>query len=415
MNRCNRDGDCSQLPEGWEWRTLADVASIQSGQAVPSSTYTDDESGLLFLQGNAEFGDLRPTPIKRTNAPKVITDERSVLISVRAPVGATNLSPGRVGIGRGLAAITPGDALDQRFLLWALRNSRTVLQRQATGTTFPAITGKVLASHQLPLPPLKEQAEIVTRVEQVDERLNAGMRRLDEAHRQLRAFRAASHSSAFSGGSRVLARSGEERLDSVATIQSGIAKGRPGEGPLSEVPYLRTANVQAGFLDLNEVKLIAVTPPQRARHLLRDGDVLVLEGGDADKVGRGWLWEGQIAECLHQNHVFAVRPGDRLRPRFLAHYINAPSARAYFLSVANQTTNLASINKRNLKGLPVPIFSLADQDLLVGELDRRLASADRMSGAIEAAKLGLADVRRSVLHQAFRGKLKGLDGLFAAA
>jgi len=306
----------------------------------------------------------------------------------------------------GFCVLRPGQDLDPRWLFyWTL--SPTFLEsllKKTRGVSYPAVLDKDVRAAAIPLPPIDEQRQIVAWIGSLDAALDAGMQRLEEAYAQLRMFRAASYASAFVGESQ----RGEEMLGSVAAVQSGLAKGRPGEGAASQIPYLRTANVQAGFLDLEEVKVIGVTAEQRARYQLKDGDVLVLEGGDADKVGRGWLWEGQLVECLHQNHVFAVRPGDRLRPRFLAHYINAPPARTYFLSVAKQTTNLASINKTTLKGLPVPMFALDQQDVLVEELDERLASADRMRVAIEVARMRLGDLRRSALRRAFQGELHAM-------
>jgi type I restriction enzyme S subunit len=175
-------------------------------------------------------------------------------------------------------------------------------------------------------------------------------------------------------------------LSEVAAIQSGLAKGRPGASTALELPYIRTANVQAGRLDLSEVKTLRVTAEQSEKHRLRHEDVLVLEGGDADKVGRGWLWESQVPDCLHQNHVFAVRTDrTQLLPRYLALFINSPRARAYFLACAKQTTNLASINKRQLAALPVPLVPLAQQHAVVDWVEQEIARIDAGAVALERA------------------------------
>jgi hypothetical protein len=189
-------------------------------------------------------------------------------------------------------------------------------------------------------------------------------------------------------------------LADVAVIQSGITKGRPGAAEVREMRYMSTANVQALRLDLGTVKTIAATEQQAARHRLQHEDVLILEGGDADKVGRGWLWESQIPDCLHQNHVFAVRPNhDLLRPRYLAYYVNAPQARTYFLSCAKQTTNLASINKKNLSALPIPLPSLDEQDEIVAALDRRLTTLDAAESRVGNAISRLNDFVGSSLNE----------------
>ena len=172
------------------------------------------------------------------------------------------------------------------------------------------------------------------------------------------------------------------------------------------MPYIRTANVQALRLDLGEIKTLQVTPQQREKHTLQPDDVLVLEGGDADKVGRGWIWQGEVENCLHQNHVFAVRPDARLLvPRYLAYYVNAPQARAYFLSVAKQTTNLASINKSNLRNLPVPVPTLQEQRSQVAALDQQLSATADMEACLRAQLEDAGLLRRSVLRAGVDGQL----------
>lgn len=159
------------------------------------------------------------------------------------------------------------------------------------------------------------------------------------------------------------------RLDSVAYVQTGVAKGKPPVGHSLEVPYLRVANVQDGYLDLREVKTIRVAPDVLDRYSLREGDVLFTEGGDADKLGRGCVWQGQITPCLHQNHIFAVRVDrELLLPEYLSYFGSSRAGRDYFLSCSKQTTNLASINSSQLRAMPVPIPPLDEQHKVVAAI-----------------------------------------------
>jgi type I restriction enzyme S subunit len=160
-------------------------------------------------------------------------------------------------------------------------------------------------------------------------------------------------------------------LAEVADIASGVAKGRRLEGETVTVPYLRVANVQAGRLDLSEIKEIEVLAGEVAKYRLQDGDILMTEGGDRDKLGRGTVWRGQIDPCIHQNHVFRVRPSPgRLSPEFLNFYMQTPVARAYFLRCAKQTTGIASINRTQLSALPVPVPPLEEQRQIAAILDK---------------------------------------------
>ena len=161
-----------------------------------------------------------------------------------------------------------------------------------------------------------------------------------------------------------------EKLNTVADVQTGVTKGRkvtPEEGV--EVPYLRVANVQDGYLDLTEIKTITIRENELDRFSLLPGDVLMTEGGDIDKLGRGFIWRGQIDPCIHQNHVFAVRPHPSVvAPEFLAYFVQSSWAKGYFLSVGHRTTNLASINSTKLKALPTVVPPMEEQREIVDVL-----------------------------------------------
>ncbi|MHB0858002.1 MAG: restriction endonuclease subunit S [Anaerolineae bacterium] len=182
-------------------------------------------------------------------------------------------------------------------------------------------------------------------------------------------------------------------LDQVAYVQTGLAKkdGANLDGP--ELPYLRVANVQDGYLDLAEIKTIRVPVGREDRYLLQDGDVLFTEGGDFDKLGRGCVWRSQIARCVHQNHVFAVRADrTRLMPEFLAAQAMGDHGKAYFLTCAKQTTNLASINATQLRAFPTLLPPLAEQRKIaeiLGTWDEAIALVERRLAAARARKQGL--------------------------
>jgi type I restriction enzyme S subunit len=142
------------------------------------------------------------------------------------------------------------------------------------------------------------------------------------------------------------------------------------------MPYLRVANVQRGYLDLANIAAIRVSA-EKAKHLeLRPGDVLLNEGGDRDKLGRGWIWEGQIEGCIHQNHVFRARIYDNiLHPKLLAWHANS-FGRQWFQDNGTQSVNLASISLSTIKSFPVPVPPLAEQRRIVAALDYHVSRLD---------------------------------------
>src|SRR5207237_4668412 len=134
------------------------------------------------------------------------------------------------------------------------------------------------------------------------------------------------------------------KLCDVADIRSGVTLGRKLCGPTVRLPYLRVANVQDGHLDLREVKEVDVLADEREKWRLQPGDILLTEGGDWDKLGRGTVWRGEIPNCIHQNHIFRVRvKPSEFDPRFLAAFIASPYGKRYFQAASKRTTNLASI------------------------------------------------------------------------
>jgi type I restriction enzyme S subunit len=160
------------------------------------------------------------------------------------------------------------------------------------------------------------------------------------------------------------------RLDDCCDIAGGLAKGRKLVGQsTTTLPYLRVANVKAGYLVLDEVKQIEVPHTEIDRYSLRAGDVLLTEGGDWDKLGRSAIWTGEIDPCLHQNHIFRARTlGPSPRPEWISLFTNSDAGRVYFQSKAKRTTNLASINMTELRSMPLPVPPPAEQDRILTRL-----------------------------------------------
>jgi type I restriction enzyme S subunit len=196
------------------------------------------------------------------------------------------------------------------------------------------------------------------------------------------------------------------QLGAVARLKGGLTKGqkrRPTD-VVRSVPYLRVANVQRGYLDLSEVKLIEAMESEVRDLRLEPGDLLFNEGGDRDKLGRGWVWNGEIAECIHQNHVFRARLLPELEPRFFSLFSNFVGHQ-YFFDEGKQTTNLASINISKLSRLPVPVAPAAEQTRILTELDRHFSVLAHMETAVEEQLSRATALRRGILRHAFAGKL----------
>lgn len=196
-----------------------------------------------------------------------------------------------------------------------------------------------------------------------------------------------------------------ETLDRVATVQTGVAKGRQfANEEMVDVPYLRVANVQDGHLDLTEMKTISIRSSEVERYRLQNDDIVLTEGGDFDKLGRGFIWRGELELCVHQNHIFAVRPDrEALLPQFLAYLVQSSYGKAYFLSVAHKTTNLACINSTKLKAFPVLVPPLVEQQRISLALDSVAKAVDVERRSVQQAEV----LRRALIRHLFSGGAGG--------
>jgi len=200
-------------------------------------------------------------------------------------------------------------------------------------------------------------------------------------------------------------------LDMLGEIASGVAKGtkRKDSIEVREVPYLRVANVQRGYLDLSEVKTILATEKDIEELTLQTGDILFNEGGDRDKLGRGWVWRNEVKNCIHQNHVFRMRPFlSEVLPELISHHGNT-FGKTWFQHAGKQTTNLASINMTMLRMFPVPLGPTNEQRELLTQLDIQIEQLDRQEKAVELGLKQSTAQRQNILRAAFAGELVPQD------
>ena len=167
--------------------------------------------------------------------------------------------------------------------------------------------------------------------------------------------------------------------------------------------------MQRGWLNLAEIKTLQVTEKEAEALYLQSGDVLMNEGGDRDKLGRGWVWQGQIENCIHQNHVFRLRPRTPQIPsRYISYYSNE-FGQSYFLRSGKQTTNLASISLSKVSALPIPVAPPREMERIVQLIETAFSWLDRVAAAHENATRLLPRLDQAILTKAFRGELVPQD------
>lgn len=273
------------------------------------------------------------------------------------------------------------------------------------GTNYPAVNERDIRCLTIPAPPANQQAAIARILDAVDVAI-------ERAREALLKAKSLDHSllhellehGAKSRKPKSTLRWPLKRVDEVAEVGSGVTLGKDVTGFKNiELPYLRVANVQDGHLDLSTIKTVRVRLDEVDQYRLEAGDVLMTEGGDLDKLGRGALWEGQIPDCLHQNHIFRVRPNrELLDPRFFSCVVESDIAKRYFMRVAKRTTNLASTNKTQVRAFRFPVPPLDEQQQIAAVV----TAAKAKIRAIEQKQDALQQLKQSLLHDLLTGNVR---------
>jgi type I restriction enzyme, S subunit len=304
-----------------------------------------------------------------------------------------------------LIRVRPLPLIDPVYLSWFFQTPQywAQISRSSTGTAQAGVNASKLKDLELPLPPLPEQRRIAAILDKAD---TIRRKRL-EAIRLTEEFLRSAFLEMF--GDPVVNPKGWEvsKLEEISEIVSGVTKGRKLAGRETVmVPYMRVANVQDGHIDLSQIKDIEVPTDEVTKFRLRIGDVLLTEGGDPDKLGRGAVWYGGIDLCIHQNHIFRVRVDSSLvLPEYTSALIGSELGKKYFLRAAKQTTGIASINKTQLRAFPMlvpPIQLQKKWEDLVGCFRNTVKTLVRQ----ERVTHSLLD---SLVQRAFRGELNTSD------
>lgn len=437
-----------ELPEGWAWTTLGEVSeSVKNGIYVSRARSEPDGVPILRIGAvrslSLDLGDLRYSRIseqKLRNRGALL--EPGDLLFTRYNGNADLV--GACAVVPDVAALTYPDKLirvriseglalpEYVALIVASPKTRQQFKRRVRSTAGQAgISGAGLKSVPIPLPPMAEQRRIVDALEGYLSGLESAGDIVENSKLRLRRLRSnyiRSHVFGRKEGEKEADRLDSvgvddgpmvglpegwrwRRLHEVADVVSGVAKGSKEKdgSELVEVPYLRVANVQKGYLDLSSVKNIRVSQRKIEQLKLRHSDVLLNEGGDRDKLGRGWVWENQISGCIHQNHVFRARmKGREVHPKFLAWYANE-AATHWFYANAKQSVNLASISLSTINLLPVPVPPRGEQESIVRRISEGLESFTRVENQLESIQVKATALRRALLAAAFSGKLVPQD------
>jgi len=379
--------------------------------------------GIIRYEDKGDVGNKKPDDLSKC---KIVKRGDLVINSMNYGIGSYGLSPLDGICSPVYIVLDPkDDVIVERFVLRIFEEKEFQTFAQSFGNGIlahrSAIGWDYLKNILVALPPIPEQILLASFLDHETARIDALIEEQQRLIELLEEKRQAVISHAVTKGldpTVPMKDSGVEWLGEVpahwvvgplrwySTIQGGIAKGKDYEGRETvSLPYLRVANVQSGFVDLTEVKEISVLESEVERYSLRSGDVLMNEGGDNDKLGRGTVWQGQIEPCLHQNHVFAIRPNDLLLAEWLAAFTQCDQARSYFFLNSKQSTNLASISASNVMSLTLPLPSVSEQKETLSSLNKSRAVHEDLVNLATSTVVFLKERRSALISAAVTGKI----------
>ncbi|MGE3074477.1 MAG: restriction endonuclease subunit S [Dehalococcoidia bacterium] len=413
-----------ELPDGWEASTIGDVTD-RAGQRVPEPAeqfhYIDigsiDRQTKRIVSPQALAGEIAPSRARQ------VVQAGDVLVSMTRPnLNAVAMVSTEL---EGQIASTGFDVLravevDPRWIFAAVRTPAfvTSMTELVQGALYPAVRPRDVRGFQLPIPPLNEQKRIADKLDALVAWVDACRERLDRIPGILKRFRQSVLAAATSG--ELTADWREERglgMDWISStfgeqgeVSGGLTKNSRRESLPLKRKYLRVANVYADRLELSDVQEIGLTQQEFDKTRLLVGDVLIVEGnGSRDQIGRAALWNGEVPDCSHQNHLIRWRSSESVLPRFAVAWLLSPNGRSLLVERASTTTGLYTLSVSKVASIPIGVPTVAEQAEIIRRMDVLFADLGRLESTFTEALKHTESLTPAFFAKAFRGELVNQD------
>jgi len=407
-----------ELPKGWTKCTLIDIAEVILGQSPPSSTYNADEHGLPFFQGKLEFGLIHPTPRMWCSKPNKIAEFNDILLSVRAPVGATNLANQKCCIGRGLCAIRCKIKVEftSLFLLYFFKNIEKYLDTIGTGTTFKAISGSQIRNLILHLPPLNEQKRIVAKIEELFSLVDSAKENLEKTKLLLKQYRQSILKHAFEGKLTEELRTENKTsnqwqilsLDQVSDVIDPHPSHRAPPEEFEGFPFVGIGDIdENGNINLKNCRKVPekFISQQEKSYEIKDGSIGYARVGTV----------GKVVKLKKHNFRYSLSPTlsiinskENIFPKFLFYQLQS---NLFFQQVRTNLTGTTrdAIGITKLRKIQVYIPSLNEQKKIATKIEESFSIIEKNEKLVDSLLLQYSQIKNSILKQAFKGKLVPQD------
>ncbi|ANA19708.1 restriction endonuclease subunit S [Salmonella enterica] len=404
-------------PNSWILSSLPDIAGINMGQSPSSSDVNEQGEGIVFFQGKAEFGKLYPTPRKYCTKPTKIASVGDILLSIRAPVGPTNIATEITAIGRGLAAISAHCGLtDPKYLLYYFRCIEPWLSTQGTGSTFKAISGQFIKELKAPLPSFAEQKIIAEKLDTLLAQVDSTKARLEQIPQILKRFRQSILASAVNGNlTEQWRKKNSLNIDNwkkltLGHIVKNIEAGKNLkciETPPHDEQYgiIKISAVTWGEYDEDESKTLPDDSLFVESRRIATGDFLISRANTLELLGNPVIVKKVTKNLMLSDKVLRLVMADNDKP-----WVNIFLRSCYgrreieFRSTGNQLS-MRNIGQKALLEIPMPKPSIEERHEIVRRVEQLFAWADTIEKQVNNALARVNNLTQSILAKAFRGEL----------
>lgn len=370
-------------------KLLPEVCTIQYGFPFDSAKFSDS-NGMPLIRIRDVVRGYSETYTTEEYKSEYIVHENDLLIGMDGEFNIAKWGKTPALLNQRVCRLAPKDSIDKDYLFYFMPIALKRIEEKTPFVTVKHLSAKELNKIEIPVLSLEEQRKIAETLSKVDELIAFREQQLAKLDELVKARFVEMFGDVLLNSMQWP----EKTLENMANIVSGITKGRKtAEADLQEVPYMAVSNVKDGYIDWTTVKTILATRQEIEQYRLMPDDILMTEGGDPDKVGRGAIIKVPLKNSIHQNHIFRVRLDEQeILPSFFAEYLRHQKAKRYFLGCAKQTTGIASINMRQLRALPtlVPPLSLQKQfAAFVERVDRQKQTVQQSLEKLELMKNAL--------------------------
>ena len=291
--------------------------------------------------------------------------------------------------------------IDAKYLYYhMLLNWRTRNKNKQFGSTIRYVRMSNFSNYVISYPSLSEQQRIVDKIEELFSKLDKGVEELNKIKDQLKIYRQAVLKEAFEGIETY------DYISSAFDVSGGLTKSSKRNSYPLKYNYIRVANVLYNAINTAEIKNIGVTTDEVEKTLLKKNDLLFVEGnGSKEQIGRVAIWNGEIENCLHQNHIIKARPLGNILSKFALYFLMSSFGRNQIIKIASSTSGLYTLSTNKIKNLFIPFADKLQQEETICYIEYRLSLCDKLEQTVNESLQKAESLRQSILKQAFEGKL----------